>query len=362
MAYTAAAHQGHDVVSSGKRNRQEIFNMENTGEEDDDMLSIHLHKRMNASLTLTDNTTTTSRRRRSEDFDDNNNDEPIVRKQMKRGGELELELKLPLMDLDTSTGEAGFTSSLLPAHTTSLVEKRVRPILSMGPFLAKEDEEEDDDEDEASCSAPLDYYFHSNGRRKYGRRIDYLVDKLLEGAAVRRRTEELAVTHHCADNGLPVYYPRGSHPMQDHLISTALTSTATAADIDDTTNNNSSSSNVSMSLAVIFPPSCTFGITLAASDNNDEDDDVDDNDDVEESSSSSSLSHVAREEVEKRSFIREEGVGGGGLAEDLTHQEWGIMLAARGQRDEDDDAAGVDIDIDIDCAVESAEEEMDLFG
>jgi len=62
------------------------------------------------------------------------------------------------------------------------------------------------------------------GRKRYARRVDYLVDKLIESAALRRRTGELicsASRGAAGENGLPLYIPRGSHPMQDHLLSLA---------------------------------------------------------------------------------------------------------------------------------------------
>jgi hypothetical protein len=60
------------------------------------------------------------------------------------------------------------------------------------------------------------------GRKRYARRVDYLVDKLIENAALRRRTGELVCSASRGagenNNGLPAYVPRGSHPLQDHLL------------------------------------------------------------------------------------------------------------------------------------------------
>jgi hypothetical protein len=69
-------------------------------------------------------------------------------------------------------------------------------------------------------TSDLTSYFLYNGRKKYLRRVDYLVDKLIERAALRRRTGEIMCSaNQCGENGLATYIPRGSHPLQDHLLS-----------------------------------------------------------------------------------------------------------------------------------------------
>lgn len=81
--------------------------------------------------------------------------------------------------------------------------------------------------DTATCALSSDIpiaYYYSNGRVKYARRVDYAVDRLIRNTALRRRTEEVSpvstshVSRSCYNNGLPSYYPRGSHPLQDRPL------------------------------------------------------------------------------------------------------------------------------------------------
>jgi len=63
--------------------------------------------------------------------------------------------------------------------------------------------------------------FHSNGSRiKYRRRIDFLVDQLLEQEVLRRRVGEVVAVVSSNGSGLPDYYPRGAggHPLQDRPL------------------------------------------------------------------------------------------------------------------------------------------------
>ena len=71
-------------------------------------------------------------------------------------------------------------------------------------------------EDETGLT-PLDYFFRS-GRKKYVRKIDELVDRLLVGRALMRRRIGDSAIPDLSDDGFPSYHPRGVNPFQDRPL------------------------------------------------------------------------------------------------------------------------------------------------
>ena len=71
-------------------------------------------------------------------------------------------------------------------------------------------------EDETGLT-PLDYFFRS-GRKKYVRKIDQVVDRLLVGRALMRRRMGDSAILDLSEDGFPSYHPRGVNPMQDRPL------------------------------------------------------------------------------------------------------------------------------------------------
>jgi hypothetical protein len=71
-------------------------------------------------------------------------------------------------------------------------------------------------EDEIGLT-PLDYFFRS-GRKKYVRKIDQVVDRLLVGRALMRRRMGDSAILDLSEDGFPSYHPRGVNPMQDRPL------------------------------------------------------------------------------------------------------------------------------------------------
>ena len=288
--------------------------------EDPEEELLVLHKRA-GRLTLGDCTyaskaqqdsqapSSSSRRRPAEGFDDDDYSSPIgSRKAPKTTALTPLlpPLPAPLKDLDAASGE---------------------------------------ETDKTATATALDFFFHSGGRVKYSRRVDLLVDELLSREALsaqRRRLGEPSDPSPspspldiCFNNsssgssgcvggsGLPEYWPRGSHPLQDRPLFRAARGPASS---HSSGSHNSSSGSRSSTGSGSGRSRNNAGGCGDSDDEEDEEDEDDGDGDGEGDGERGRSEGLGMSQGQGQSQGEQQGEARQPqLAQALTHQDWGMV-------------------------------------